>query len=224
MIRERSRDHTRSALTHTRRTLPIMSSSRMVVCTCKICNGRSIPQRQWQTHQDRELRMQSTSTTPYLLRSKNTKAGPVPKTFPVPLNEPRNIDEFPDLTNIPERVASDPITQEMYDHGTLNWDDDDIQLGRPVAPFGPQIKDSNTMIALIDHYERLNAAMAHGSVPYTSAIGHARPHPGWLNDAEISDTIQGMMAEAREQDEQDERGEEDFLDVSHNLPDNQEVG
>ena len=168
--------------------------------------------------------MQSTSTTPYLLRSKNTKAGPVPKTFPVPLNEPRNIDEFPDLTNIPERVASDPITQEMYDHGTLNWDDDDIQLGRPVAPFGPHIKDPNTMVAFVDHYEQLNAAVARGAVPYTSAIGHARPHPGWLNDAEISDTIQGMMAEAREQDEQDERGEEDFLDVLHNLPDNPEVG
>src|ERR1700722_643283 len=201
-----------------------MSSQRMRKCPCKICKGKLIPQRQWRTHQDRELRIQSTSSTPYLLRSKIPKAGPVSKTFPVPLNEHRDIDEFPDLTNIPERVALDPITQEMYDHGTLNWDDDDIQLGRPVAPFGPQIKDSNTMIALIDHYERLNAAMVHGSVPYTSAIGHALPYPGWLTDAQVSESLQDMIAEAQKQDQQDQEDQEDFLDASGDLPDGPDIG
>src|ERR1700722_1320153 len=197
-----------------------MSSSRLVECLCQICKGKSIPHRQWRTHQDRDLRLQSSGKSgshhPYILRSRTTKTGPISTTFPVPLNEQINISATPDLTDVPQRVASDPITQEMYDHGSLNWDDDDIQLGRPVAPFGPHIKDADTMVAYLDHHDRLNAAMALGAVPYTTA--HARPPPGWLSDARVAESLQDMIAEANRQAEQDGQDEQDFLDSSPDLP------
>ncbi|KII90060.1 hypothetical protein PLICRDRAFT_577787 [Plicaturopsis crispa FD-325 SS-3] len=161
---------------------------RYVICHCPICDGALVPPRTKRTHANTQARTQTTQLGGASRISKDGQVSaivpmsmlPVPPPsaahYTVPLREPEAlIDQFPTLTVFP-RTSSSAVEQEMIDHGSLTWEDIDLQtFGSALPNLGPNFHDPESLLQYVEHHEGLNAATAAASRPLTAREAHLQP-------------------------------------------------
>lgn len=152
-----------------------------VQCWCKTakCNGQYTSYRTARTHADRDLRQaallpdripphEMLSVAPRINRPFELPAY-IPGLRPLP----QSLPSFPDLTAVPLPTSSNPIEQEMLDHGTMIPSDLYLDLPLSAPPFG--IPSGDAFKVYVDHYTQHNITIAARALPLSASLALADP-------------------------------------------------
>ena len=166
----------------------------MPPCFCPTCGGAIVSRDTKRAHERSQNRTRNQTSRPgriIRLVPRSQQPGPVSKTLAPP---PVPLPLTPDL-DIPEYGSSDPVEQEMLDHGFLTHEDLDLQnFGSALPNLGPNIHDPRVLLRYLDHHDQLNAHAQASSSKLTSYQLFSDPRPDVI-DRRIRREFDALLAQ-----------------------------
>jgi hypothetical protein len=142
------------------------------------CNGKFISKSLSHAHERADLRQRTSAAqarfqSSRFIPSAQPDAGPVSRTFPVPLHPPPPpLSPYVEFHN-PPRTSDSAVEQQMLDNGFLTGEDLDIMtFGSDLPNLGPNFQSPEALIAAMDHFMAYNNACTAGARSLTSRDAH----------------------------------------------------